>query len=228
VYWHSPDNHRWLRASEQLLSEFRAAGGVRAVVAGTSAEYDWSRVGVCDERASPLADESGAAISPYAECKLALHRSLERRAVDGGLSSAWGRVFFQYGPGEHPDRLVASVITRLLHERPAPCTHGRQIRSFLHVADVGSAFAALLDSATIGPVNIGGEQSICIAEVLAEVGRQIGRPDLLQLGARSAPASEPALLVPAVTRLRDEVGWQPRFTLRDGIADSIAWWRQRL
>jgi nucleoside-diphosphate-sugar epimerase len=60
------------------------------------------------------------------------------------------------------------------------------------------------------------------------VGRQIGRPDLLQLGARSAPANEPALLVPAVARLRDEVGWQPRFRLRDGIADSIAWWRQRL
>jgi nucleoside-diphosphate-sugar epimerase len=118
-YWHSADNHRWLHASEQLLAEFRAAGGVRAVLAGTSAEYDWSRVGVCEERSSPLADESGAVISPYAECKLALHRALERRAVDGGLSSAWGRVFFQYGPGEHPDRLVASVITRLLQRRPA-------------------------------------------------------------------------------------------------------------
>jgi len=228
LYWHSPDNHRWLRASERLAADFRAAGGVRAVMAGTSAEYDWSRVGVCDEHGSPLADESGAVISPYAECKLALQRSLERRGADDGFSTAWGRLFFQYGPGEHPDRLLASVVIRLLKGRPAPCTHGRQIRSFLHVADVGSAFAALLDSAVEGPVNIGSDQSMSNAELLAEVGEQIGRPDLLQLGARSAPADEPALLVPVVLRLQNEVGWRPRFTLRTGIADSIAWWRRHL
>ena len=38
------------------------------------------------------------------------------------------------------------MIVALLGGREALCTHGRQIRSFLHVADVGAAFAALLDS----------------------------------------------------------------------------------
>lgn len=227
VYWQSPDNERWLRASEQLLEDFRAVGGARVVMAGTGAEYDWSRVGVCDERDGPLADELGAPATAYVRGKLALQRSLARVTAEHELSSAWGRVFFQYGPGEHRERLVASVITRLLAERAAPCTHGRQIRSFLHVADVGSAFAALLDSTVQGPVNIGSDRPIRIAELLGEVARQIGRPELLQLGALTAPAAEPELLLPRIERLRAEVGWHPRFELAAGLADSIAWWRQQ-
>jgi nucleoside-diphosphate-sugar epimerase len=41
------------------------------------------------------------------------------------------------------------------------------------------------------------------------------------------PPDEPPLLVPDVTRLRLQVGWQPRFALSEGIADTIAWWRTR-
>lgn len=228
VYWRSPDNYRWLSASERLLRDFHAAGGVRAVMAGTVAEYDWTQVGVCEEEGSPLADSAGAAATPYQQCKLSLQRAVARCTAESGMSSAWGRLFFQYGPHEHPERLVASVISRLLTGRPAPCTHGRQIRSFLYVADVGAAFAALLDSPVLGPVNIGSDTAIRIADLLDEVACQIGRPDLLQLGARDAPDSEPPLLLPKTERLRLEVAWQPRFDLRSGIAATIAWWREHL
>ncbi len=226
VYWTSPDNTRWLAASQHLLRRFGERGGVRVVMAGTCAEYDWSRVGICHERASPLASESGAPVTPYAACKLAMQRALQQFGDAHGVSTAWGRIFFQYGPDEHPDRLVASVIRNLLAGREAPCSHGRQIRSFLHVADVGAAFAALLDSDVRGPVNIGSGDQMSIGELLAEIARQIGRPHLLRFGARSAPASEPALLVPDVSRLRGEVGWRPSFTVDEGLADAVGWWRK--
>ncbi|MDP8985028.1 MAG: NAD(P)-dependent oxidoreductase [Pseudomonadota bacterium] len=228
LYWRSPDNSRWLAASQQLLRCFRDQGGVRAVMAGSSAEYDWSQAGRCDERTSPLADNGGAALTPYAESKIAMQRALERFGGAHGLSTAWGRIFFQYGPDEHPDRLVASAIVSLLSGREALCTHGRQVRDFLHVADVGSAFAALLDSDVGGAVNIGSGDRYSIAEVLGEIAAQIGRPELVRLGARSVPPSEPLLLVPEVRRLHDELGWQPHFDLQGGIADTIAWWRRAL
>jgi nucleoside-diphosphate-sugar epimerase len=184
-------------------------------------------VGLCNEHGSPLADEGGAAITPYAECKIAMQRALTDFAGAGDLSSAWGRIFFQFGPDEHPQRLVASVITNLLAGREALCTHGRQIRSFLHVADAGSAFASLLDSAIEGPVNMGSPDGISVAGLLGEIALQIGRPELVRLGVRSAPPSEPPLLIPDVGRLYDEVGWRPRFGLHAAIADTISWWRQR-
>jgi nucleoside-diphosphate-sugar epimerase len=238
LYWNSAENFRWLAAGERLLRCFRAHGGSRVMMAGTCAEYDWSRVEVCDELSSPLAKTKAApptdaadpndAASPYAACKIALQRILGDFGRREHVSTAWGRIFFQFGPHEHPDRLVPSVICNLLLNREAPCSHGRQIRSFLHVADVGEAFAAVLDSELEGPVNIGSDERIALADLVERIARQIGRPDLLRLGARPAPLQEPSLLVPAIHRLRDEAGWRPRFTLNEALSDTIAWWRGRL
>jgi nucleoside-diphosphate-sugar epimerase len=227
IYWHSPDNFRWLAASQNLLRGFRARDGVRAVMAGSSGEYDWSKASVCSETSSPLADESTQP-TPYAASKIALQKALAQFSREEGLSSAWGRIFFQFGPYEHPDRLVPSVIRHLLKNQEALCTHGRQVRSFLHVADVGAAFAHLLDSGVQGPVNIGSDERIALADLIDRIAHEIGRPDLVRLGARSAPSNEPPLLVPDVRRLRDEVQWRPQFSLSAGLSDTIAWWRGQL
>jgi nucleoside-diphosphate-sugar epimerase len=227
VYWQSEDNFRWLAASEHLLRRFHAQGGVRVVMAGSCVEYDWSKGGVCEERSSPMAD-AAMRLSPYATAKIALQKSLAEFAGREHLSAAWGRIFFQYGPYEHPDRLVPSVVRHLLANQEALCTHGRQIRSFLHVADVGAAFASVLDSEIQGPVNIGSDERIALADLIERIARQIGRPDLIRLGARSTATEEPPLLVPDIHRLRDEVPWQPRFTLSAGLTDTIAWWRKDL
>jgi nucleoside-diphosphate-sugar epimerase len=227
AYWQSADNFLWLAASQYLLRRLREQGGVRAVMAGSCVEYDWSKGGVCEERSSPLAD-AATRLSPYAASKIALQKAVAEFAKEERLSAAWGRIFFQYGPYEHPDRLVASVIRHLLMNQEAQCTHGRQIRSFLHVADVGAAFASLLDSEIQGPVNIGSDERIAVADLIERIARQIGRPDLIRLGARSAPAEDPPLLVPDIHRLRGEVKWQPRFTLSKGVTDTIAWWRGHL
>jgi nucleoside-diphosphate-sugar epimerase len=228
IYPTSPENYRWLAASQYLMRCFHSSGGIRAVMAGSCAEYDWSRAGTYNERTSPLADASGAAVRPYAECKIAMQRALEEFGCTRGLSSAWGRIFFQFGPHEYPERLVASVIVSLLRGREAACTHGRQIRSFLHVADVGAAFAAVLDSALEGAVNIGSDEGISVAELLTRVAGQIARPDLLKLDALSARQDEPPVLLPDVARLREELGFRPRMTLDEGLADTIDWWRVKL
>ena len=232
AYWNSAENFRWVAASERLLRSFRAHGGRRVMMAGSCAEYDWSRVEVCDERSSPLAKakaaDAAAAVSRYAACKIALQTILADFGREEHLSTAWGRIFFQFGPHEHPDRLVPSVICNLLLNREAPCSHGRQIRSFLHVADVGEAFAAVLDSELEGPVNIGSDERVSLADLVDRIGRQIGRSELLRLGARPVPPREPSLLVPEIHRLRDEAQWRPRFTLNEALSDTIAWWRGRL
>ncbi len=227
IYWQSSENFRWLASSQQLLRAFRARGGLRAVMAGSCVEYDWSKAGICGETSSPMADEF-TALTPYAASKIALQKFLAQFSRDQQLSSAWGRIFFQFGPYEHPDRLVPSVIRHLLMNREALCTHGRQIRSFLHVADVGAAFAQLLDSDLQGPVNIGSGESIALADLIGRIADEIGRPDLVRLGARGAPSDEPLLLVPDVSRLRDELRWRPQLSLTEGIRDAVAWWRGRL
>jgi nucleoside-diphosphate-sugar epimerase len=228
VYWTSPDNARWLSASNALLQAFIAAGGRRVVMAGTCAEYDWSRAGLCVESTSPLCAPTAAATPAYVACKLALHSELAATARRHGISAGWGRIFFQFGPHEARERLVASVITNLLQGREAPCTAGLQERSFLHVADVGSAFASLLDSPLEGAVNIGSAERISVAALCARIAARLGADSFLRLGARETAAGEPKLLLPDVSRLERELGWQPRFTLDAALADTIAWWRTAL
>ncbi|MES2712597.1 MAG: NAD(P)-dependent oxidoreductase, partial [Pseudomonadota bacterium] len=135
---------------------------------------------------------------------------------------AWGRIFFLYGPGEKPGRLVSDTIARLSRGEPVETTAGTQRRDFLHVADVAGALAALVDSDVVGPVNIASGEDRPLVDFLGEIGRQLGRPELLRFGARPMPANEPARLAACTRRLREEVGFTPRFTMEAGIADTIA------
>ena len=64
--------------------------------------------------------------------------------------------------------------------------------------------------------------------MLERLARQIGRPDLFKLGARECAPGEPAMLVPDIGRLREEVGFSPRLALDEGLADAVGWWRQGL
>ncbi|HET7218709.1 MAG TPA: NAD(P)-dependent oxidoreductase [Vicinamibacterales bacterium] len=218
AFWTSPENLRWVQASIELVRAFAAAGGQRLVAAGTCAEYDISDSD-CDERETALRPST-----LYGTCKHASRLILEGFA-EGRFSMAWGRVFHLYGPHEHPDRLVPSVIRSLMEERPALCTAGVQVRDFLHVADVADAFAALLDSAVCGPVNVASGSPVSVADVVSEIGRQMHAGELVRLGARPTPPHDPLRLTARVARLRDEVGWSPAFDLARGLRATIDWWR---
>ncbi|MHC5009542.1 MAG: NAD-dependent epimerase/dehydratase family protein [Planctomycetota bacterium] len=219
AYWQAPENETWSRRSAVLFDAFAAAGGARLVATGSCAEYDWTS-GVCDERSTPLALDSA-----YAANKHALHLHLQALAEAKGLSHAWARVFFLYGPDEHPDRLVPSIVRSLLAGRPAACTAGTQRRDFLHVADAAGAIVALLASPVEGAVNIGSGTAPAVSRVATRIGALMSRPDLVRLGARPTPADEPPLVVADVRRLREEVGFEPRYDLDAGLVDAIAWWR---
>lgn len=220
-YWTSPENVRWLQASLELLQAFVLNGGQRVVMAGTCAEYDW-RYGYCSEHTTPLAPAT-----LYGTCKHSLQMMLRAYAEQTSLSAAWGRIFFLYGPHEHPDRLVASVICQLLQGLPARCSHGNQVRDFLHVQDVASAFVKLLGSAVTGPVNIASGQPVRLKDVIDHIAGQLDRRDLVQLGAIPESPGDPPLLVADIRRLRNEVAWQPSYDLERGIAQTIEWWKEQ-
>lgn len=218
-YWTSVENLRWVQASISLLREFAQHGGRRVVMAGSCAEYDW-RYGYCSEATTPLAPST-----LYGICKHALQLMVSAFSKQAGLSAAWGRIFFLFGPYEHPDRLVAYVIRSLLRAEVARCSHGNQIRDFLYVQDVADAFLALLDSAVFGPINIASGRPVALRELIYKIAAKFKREDLIQLAAVSTPPDEPPLLVADVRRLYDEVGWTSRYDLDTGLEQTIEWWK---
>ena len=219
AYWTSDENHRWVDTSVKMLHSAARHGCQRIVMAGSCAEYDWGH-GLCSEDDTPLEPAT-----LYGRCKVSLAETLDAFGRQEGISTAWGRIFFLFGPYEHPERLVPSIIRAILDERPAECTHGNQERDFLYSLDVADAFAALVDSPVEGAVNIGSGDTIQIKDLATTIAKKMGRPDLLRLGARPAPPGEPPVLRPNVTRLRDHLGWRPTETLDSGLEKTIDWWR---
>lgn len=221
-YWTSIENLRWVQAGLGLLQAFALNGGQRIVMAGSCAEYDW-RYGYCSEQLTPLAPTT-----LYGICKHSLWSMLDAFARETEVSVAWGRIFFVYGPHEHPDRLISSVIRSLFKGEPARCTHSNQIRDFLYVEDVAEALVALLESNVSGAVNVASGRPITLKDVLYKIGEQLNRMDLIHLGALPAPPNEPLLLVADVSRLTNEVGWQPRCSLDKGLEQTVTWWKSHL
>jgi nucleoside-diphosphate-sugar epimerase len=219
-YWTAPENLKWLAAGMTLLTSFAANGGERVVAAGTCAEYQWDEE-ICSEKTTALRPAT-----LYGTCKHSLQLVLASYTQQVGLNSAWGRLFFPYGPHERPERFIPSVICSLLENRIAECSLGDQQRDFIFVEDAAAAFVALLESNANGPVNIASGQAVALKDVARKIGEMLGRPELIQLGAVPPVPNDPQLLVADVRRLREEVGWAPRVDLDQGLARTLEWWER--
>jgi nucleoside-diphosphate-sugar epimerase len=222
TFWRAPENYHWLQSGIALLRHFQRNAGVRVVMAGSCAEYEWSEA-ACQESATPLRPAT-----PYGQCKHALQETLSSFCDLHGMSGAWGRIFLVYGPGEHPARLVSSVVEAMSRGETAQCTDGTQVRDFLHVQDVAGAFVALLDGDVRGSVNIASGKPVTVREVVLAAAERLGTRDLVQFGAVPRPAHEPPCLVADIRRLASEVRFSPRYDLRSGIAQAVDHWKGEL
>ena len=156
-----------------------------------------------------------------------LFRSASAYAKGAGLQLAWGRIFLCYGPGEDDRRLVPSVIRALLAGHEAEVSDGKQWRDLIHIDDLARAFVTLLDSPVTGAVNIASGEEVRLAEVIALIAAEVGRPELVRLGALPRREGDPPKLLATVSRLHEEVGFERQITLENGIRDTVAWWRER-
>lgn len=132
---------------------------------------------------------------------------------------AWARLFYPYGPGEHPSRLCSSLIRRFRQGEAVTLNTPFSIKDYLHIDDVGRALLRITETVHDGPINIGagrGYSVLFIAQILAQM---MGRPDLAQ------PSDHPTadLLFHVVadnSRLR-ALGWSPQVELEAGLRGLI-------
>jgi nucleoside-diphosphate-sugar epimerase len=222
-FWSSPVNLDWTAATIGLVKSFAEHGGQRAVCAGTCAEYQWTGTG-------PLVENQTRANPDtlYGICKNAARSVVQKFAELNNLSLGWGRIFFLFGPAEHPNRLIPSILSPLLTGNSASCRSGAHVRDLLHVEDVAGAFVALLQSDVRGTVNIASGQPTSLGDVAREIAALAGRPDLLTVESQPFTPENPERIVGDAARLRGEVGWSPRYSLRQGLAAVVSARRQEM
>ncbi len=217
-YGHSELNINWLSSSLHLIRRFKESGGKRVVCAGTCFEYDLN-YGFLSEYLTPLTPDL-----IYGVSKKSLYEMVRSYSSVTGLSSAWGRVFYLYGPHEVPGRLVASVIQSMLNNQSAKCSSGEQKKDFLHVYDVADAFVQILKSKIEGPINIGSGDAVSVKDIVLKIGEITGKKDLIEIGALPSRKNEKPLIQADTRRLINELQWEPHFNLHDGLKHTIDWW----
>jgi len=215
AFWWALENLDWVAASLRLARAFAAAGGARAVFAGTCAEYDWG-FHTLDEGLTPIGPAT-----LYGCSKASLYRLMSSAANRLRSSLAWGRIFFPYGPRDQAGRLLSTVIDKISAGEVVACSDGSQARSFIYVEDVARAFVELLDSRVEGAVNIATDQVYTVREVVLSAARLCGGESMVQFGASPPQPNEPPFMRASVRRLYDEVGFRPRFDLIRGLQATV-------
>lgn len=200
----TPDSY--LTASENLdclLGTLTLAkGAARADVgrflgAGTCFEYDLSkRVLSIDTPLRPA--------TPYAGAKAAAFQALSQWLPAQGVSFLWARLFYLYGEGEDPRKLVSYLRKQLAAGLTADLTSGRQIRDYLDVREAGGLLADALYSGAEGAFNLCSGVPITVRQVAERIADEYGRRDLLNFGARRDNLVDPACVLglPGQTRLQ--------------------------
>jgi UDP-glucuronate decarboxylase len=139
------------------------------------------------------------------------------------------RIFNTYGPRMLPDdgRVVSNFIVQALQGRPLTLYGGgTQTRSFCYVDDLIEGMIRLMNGEHCGPINIGNPGEFTIRQ-LAELVRDRINPSL-DLVTLPLPQDDPLQRQPVIDRARQELGWEPRVSLEEGLEPTIAYFRERL
>jgi nucleoside-diphosphate-sugar epimerase len=212
------ENLSSLAASLELLRTLTRVGCRRFVGVGTCFEYE--------PVSAPMSETSPVKPNDlYGVCKDSLSVVAQALAPIARMDVAWVRVFLVYGPFDDQRRLVPSLALSLIRNQPAKMTLGEQVRDVIHVEDAASAIWAIARSTHTGPVNVASGVGVRVVDIAREIAGIVGRPELLQVGALPYRASEPPVLVADTTLLRNAIGWSPRYDLKTGLTQTVAWWR---
>jgi dTDP-glucose 4,6-dehydratase len=199
--------------------------GARFFLASTSEVYGdplehpqtesyWGNVNPIGERS--VYDEA----KRFAEAlTMAYHRSY-------GLDVRIARIFNTYGPRMQADdgRVVTNFVNQALRGEPITIYgDGTQTRSFCYVDDEVRGLLAVLDGALTGPVNVGNPGEFTMLELAQLVLALTETRSTIEH--RPLPSDDPKRRRPDISLARDVLRWEPSISLHEGLARTVAWFR---
>ncbi len=139
------------------------------------------------------------------------------------------RIFNTYGPrmNLHDGRVVPNFIYQALKGQPLTVYgDGKQSRSFCYVDDEVEGLLRLLFSGIPGPVNVGNPNEFTIMEFAKIVLELTGGKSRIAL--KPLPQDDPKQRRPDITQAKAKLGWEPKVSLREGLAKTIEWFKNNL
>jgi dTDP-glucose 4,6-dehydratase len=211
--------------TQHALELARKHDGARLLLASTSEVYGDPAVSPQDERYWGHVNPVGLR-SVYDEAKryaeaitMAYHRVY-------GIDTKIARIFNTYGPYLRPDdgRVISNFLAQAIDGRPLTVYgDGSQTRSYCYVDDLIAGLVALLESAHVGPMNLGNPNELTVLELAQAVLDVTGSRS--QVVFEPLPPDDPRQRCPDIALATGVLGWQPTIGLGDGLRRTYEWYR---
>jgi dTDP-glucose 4,6-dehydratase len=143
-----------------------------------------------------------------------------------GVNTHMVRIFNTYGPRLQPNdgRVISNFMMQALAGRPLTVYgNGKQTRSFCYVSDLVEGILRLGNSDEHTPVNIGNPGEFTMLECAKEVLAVTGSDSTIVF--EPLPQDDPARRRPDITKARMLLGWEPKVSLREGLAMSLEYFK---
>ncbi|MEN1956374.1 dTDP-glucose 4,6-dehydratase [Luteimonas changyuni] len=172
--------------------------------------------------------------SPYSASKAASDHLVRAFHHTYGLPVLTTNCSNNYGPYHFPEKLVPLVIAKALAGEPLPVYgDGKQVRDWLFVTDHCEAIRTVLAKGRVGETyNVGGNAEMQNIEVVKTIcalldqrrPREDGQPRESQIAfVADRPGHDRRYAIDA-SKLRDELGWEPKYSFERGIAETVDWY----
>jgi NAD dependent epimerase/dehydratase len=209
-----------------VLTACREAGVERLLHTSTSEVYGTARRVPIDE-AHPLQGQS-----PYSASKIGADKLAESFFCAYGLPVVTVRPFNTFGPRQSARAVIPTIITQALASDALRLGSLETTRDFTYVADTVRGFLRAAEAPGVEgeTFNLGTGQEISIGALARQIVAMLGRPvQIVQDEERLRPgASEVLRLLSDNSLAGKRLGWQPEFSLEQGLERTIAWVREHL
>jgi len=165
--------------------------------------------------------------SPYAASKAAADLLVLAAHHTYGQNAVITRCSNNYGPYQFPEKLIPLVLSNAMEDKPLPVYgDGRQVRDWIYTDDHSRAVLAALEGGQPGRVyNIGARNEWHNIDIVKEILRQVGKPESLIRYVKDRPGHDRRYAIDP-TRAETELGWRPQVAFEEGLAHTIAWYRE--
>ncbi|QEH33616.1 GDP-6-deoxy-D-mannose reductase [Aquisphaera giovannonii] len=210
-----------------VLDACRASSKLeRVVLTSTSEVYGTARYVPIDEK-HPVCGQS-----PYSATKIGSDALGESYFRAFGLPLCILRPFNTFGPRQSARAIIPTIISQALTRPVVKLGRLDPRRDLTYVKDSAAGFAAIVecDGALGKAVNIGRGSDVTIGELVERIGSLLGKPiDVETESERLRPAASEVERLQAGTALAESLwGWKPRYSLDEGLEETIAWIRANL
>jgi nucleoside-diphosphate-sugar epimerase len=199
---------------------------------GPSPLKGFVQIGSSDEYGAAPAPQAEdlreAPISSYAAAKAAATHLVQTLARTENFPGAVVRYFLVYGPGQDDRRFLPQIIKGALEDKEFPTSSGAQLRDFCYLDDAvkGTLLAGALPAARAQVLNIASGRPVAIREVIETVVRVVGRGRPL-FGVHPLRPGENMALYADTAKARDLLGFTASASLREGLTQTISWFRHQ-